>query len=87
MFKFSIRYLLNRRAWNNLLQNKYLTDGLHQELRIGAAQGAVGDAEQARRRAEVARFREQSTLKGHLESSARRRGIDIDEVRMPYYTM
>jgi len=44
-------------------------------------------AEQARRRAEVARFRETNTLRGHLESSAKLRGIDISEVKSPYYTM
>ncbi|PUZ43022.1 hypothetical protein GQ55_9G628800 [Panicum hallii var. hallii] len=44
-------------------------------------------AEQARRRAEVARFRETSTLRGHLESSAKLRGIDISAVKSPYYTM
>ena len=44
-------------------------------------------AEQARRRAEVARFCETSTLRGHLESSAKLRGIDISAVKSPYYTM
>ncbi|KAG2543803.1 plasma membrane ATPase-like isoform X2 [Panicum virgatum] len=44
-------------------------------------------AEQARRRAEMARFRETNTLRGHLESSAKLRGVDISEVKSPYYTM
>ena len=44
-------------------------------------------AEQARRRAEMARFRETNTLRGHLESSAKLRGIDISAVKSPYYTM
>jgi H+-transporting ATPase len=44
-------------------------------------------AEQARRRAEVARFRETNTLRGHLEWSAKLRGIDVSEVKSPYYTM
>lgn len=44
-------------------------------------------AEQAKRRAEMARFRETSTLRGHLESSAKLRGIDISAVKSPYYTM
>ncbi|CAL4912383.1 unnamed protein product [Urochloa decumbens] len=44
-------------------------------------------AEQARRRAEVAKFRETSTFRGHLESSAKLRGIDMSSIRSPYYTM
>ncbi|CAL4928841.1 unnamed protein product [Urochloa decumbens] len=44
-------------------------------------------AEQARRRAEVAKFRETRTLRGHLESSAKLRGIDMSSVKSPYYTM
>ncbi|WVZ55310.1 LOW QUALITY PROTEIN: hypothetical protein U9M48_005984 [Paspalum notatum var. saurae] len=36
-------------------------------------------AEQASWRAEVARFREQSTLRGYMESAAKLRGVDINE--------
>ncbi|XP_066359648.1 plasma membrane ATPase-like [Miscanthus floridulus] len=44
-------------------------------------------AEQAKRRAEFARLREKNTLRGQLESSARRRGMDINAVRTPFYSM
>ena len=44
-------------------------------------------AEQARRRAEFARLREKKTLRGHLESAAKLRGIDINAVRPPFYSM
>ncbi|KAG2551761.1 plasma membrane ATPase-like [Panicum virgatum] len=62
------------------------------ELQAGGGRGSYAAelseiAEQARRRAEVARFRETSTLRGHLESSAKLRGIDISAVKSPYYTM
>ena len=62
------------------------------ELQAGDSRGSYAAelseiAEQARRRAEVARFCETSTLRGHLESSAKLRGIDISAVKSPYYTM
>ncbi|XP_010525880.1 PREDICTED: ATPase 5, plasma membrane-type-like [Tarenaya hassleriana] len=41
-------------------------------------------AEQAKRRAEVARLRELHTLKGHVESVARMKGIDIDAIQQHY---
>ena len=44
-------------------------------------------AEQAKRRAEFARLREKNTLRGHLESAAKVRGIDINAVRTPFYSM
>ena len=43
--------------------------------------------EQARHRAEIARYSEQSTLRGHLESSAKLRVIDLDVVKSLYYTV
>ncbi|KAG2650764.1 hypothetical protein PVAP13_1NG170214 [Panicum virgatum] len=43
--------------------------------------------EQARHRAEIARYRAQSTLRGHLESSAKLRIIDLDVVKSLYYTV
>jgi len=61
------------------------------ELQAGDSRGSYAElseiAEQARRRAEMARFRETNTLRGHLESSAKLRGIDISAVKSPYYTM
>ncbi|XP_020578324.1 ATPase 9, plasma membrane-type-like [Phalaenopsis equestris] len=41
-------------------------------------------AEQAKRRAEVARLREVLTLKGHVESVVRLKGLDIDTIQQHY---
>lgn len=41
-------------------------------------------AEQAKRRAEVARLRELQTLKGHVESVAKLKGLDIDSIQQHY---
>lgn len=41
-------------------------------------------AEQAKRRAEVARLREFSTLKGQMESTVRLKGLDMDNVQHHY---
>ncbi|KAG0468432.1 hypothetical protein HPP92_017760 [Vanilla planifolia] len=41
-------------------------------------------AEQAKRRAEVARLRELNTLKGHVESVVKLKGIDIDNIQQHY---
>ncbi|XP_044467577.1 plasma membrane ATPase 1-like [Mangifera indica] len=41
-------------------------------------------AEEAKRRAEIARLRELSTLKGHVESVARLKGLDIDTIQQSY---
>ncbi|KAJ9189936.1 hypothetical protein P3X46_001182 [Hevea brasiliensis] len=41
-------------------------------------------AEQAKRRAEVARLRELHTLKGHVESVVRLKGLDIDTLQQHY---
>ncbi|KAL6533745.1 Plasma membrane ATPase 4 [Orobanche hederae] len=43
-------------------------------------------AEQAKRRAEVARLRELHTLKGHVESVVKLKGLDID-TRQQHYTL
>ncbi|KAJ3695532.1 hypothetical protein LUZ60_000909 [Juncus effusus] len=43
-------------------------------------------AEQAKRRAEIARMRELTTLKGHVESVAKLKGLDLDNVP-PHYTV
>jgi H+-transporting ATPase len=44
-------------------------------------------AEQARRRAEFARLREKNTLRGQLESSARLRGVDLNAIKSPFYSV
>ncbi|KAL9270177.1 ATPase 8, plasma membrane-type-like protein, partial [Drosera capensis] len=41
-------------------------------------------AEQARRRAEMARLRELHTLKGHVESVVKMKGLDIDTIQQHY---
>ncbi|KAJ3695541.1 hypothetical protein LUZ60_000918 [Juncus effusus] len=41
-------------------------------------------AEQARRRAEIARLRELNTLKGHVESVAKLKGLDLDNIPAHY---
>ncbi|KAI3469127.1 hypothetical protein Pfo_025790 [Paulownia fortunei] len=43
-------------------------------------------AEEAKRRAEIARLRELHTLKGHIESLLKTKGIDIDSIHH-YYTV
>ncbi|XVF16569.1 hypothetical protein REPUB_Repub10bG0043300 [Reevesia pubescens] len=41
-------------------------------------------AEEAKRRAEIARLRELTTLKGHVESVVRMKGLDIDTIQQSY---
>jgi H+-transporting ATPase len=41
-------------------------------------------AEQAKRRAEIARLRELNTLKGHVESVVKLKGLDIDTIQQNY---
>ncbi|KAL0440776.1 UNVERIFIED_CONTAM: Plasma membrane ATPase 3 [Sesamum radiatum] len=41
-------------------------------------------AEEAKRRAEIARLRELHTLKGHVESVVRLKGLDIDTIQQAY---
>ncbi|XP_047312119.1 plasma membrane ATPase 4-like [Impatiens glandulifera] len=41
-------------------------------------------AEQAKRRAEIARLRELNTLKGHVESVVKLKGLDIDNIQQHY---
>ncbi|XP_043720184.1 plasma membrane ATPase-like isoform X2 [Telopea speciosissima] len=41
-------------------------------------------AEQAKKRAEIARLRELRTLKGHVESQVKLKGIDIDTIQQNY---
>ncbi|KAE8021632.1 hypothetical protein FH972_007506 [Carpinus fangiana] len=41
-------------------------------------------AEDAKRRAEIARLRELTTLKGHVESVVRLKGLDIDTIQQAY---
>jgi H+-transporting ATPase len=53
--------------------------------------GSYGDlseiADQAKRRAEMARLRELSTLKGKVESAVRLKGLDVEAVDNRHYTV
>jgi H+-transporting ATPase len=44
-------------------------------------------ADQAKRRAEMARLRELSTLKGKVESAVRLKGLDVETVDNRHYTV
>nr|AAB41898.1 H+-transporting ATPase [Mesembryanthemum crystallinum] len=112
ILKFTIRYALSGRAWNNLLDNKtaFTTKKDYgkeeREAQWAAAQRTMHGlqppettnlfpeksnyrelseiAEQAKRRAEVARLRELHTLKGHVESVVKLKGLDIDTIQQHY---
>ncbi|CAK9258522.1 unnamed protein product [Sphagnum jensenii] len=63
--------------------------GLHPPgVETGTAMGSketLGDmADQAKRRAEIARLREVNTLKGHVESVVRLKGLDINTIQQSY---
>lgn len=67
-----------------------LLHGLHPPELKGDLVGStspreLGDiADQAKRRAEIARLRELHTLKGHVESVVRLKNLDIDTIRQSY---
>ncbi|KAI3893872.1 hypothetical protein MKX03_025204 [Papaver bracteatum] len=46
--------------------------------------GSGDMAEEAKRRAQITRLRELHTLKGHVESVVRRKGLDIDTIQQAY---
>jgi H+-transporting ATPase len=51
----------------------------------GNAHRELGDmADQAKRRAEIARLRELNTLKGHVESVVRLKNLDINMIQQSY---
>ncbi|CAM6014306.1 unnamed protein product [Sphagnum balticum] len=63
--------------------------GLHPPgVETGTAMGSketLGDmADQAKRRAEIARLREVNTLKGHVESVVRLKGLNINTIQQSY---
>ncbi|CAK9317399.1 unnamed protein product [Citrullus colocynthis] len=113
ILKFTIRYALSGRAWNNLLQNKTAftskkdygkeereaqwattqrtIHGLQPPQTSNTASDRIscgGElseiAEQAKRRAEIARLRELHTLKGRVESVVKLKGLDIDTINQHY---
>ncbi|KAG0467244.1 hypothetical protein HPP92_018824 [Vanilla planifolia] len=58
------------------------------ETKMFTDRGSFADlnqmAEEAKRRAEIARLRELHTLKGHVESVVRLKGLDIDTIQQAY---
>ncbi|KAJ8424250.1 hypothetical protein Cgig2_007176 [Carnegiea gigantea] len=63
--------------------------GLHPpETRMFTDRGRISElnqmAEEAKRRAEIARLRELHTLKGHVESVMKLKGLDIDTIQQAY---
>ncbi|GJZ11724.1 plasma membrane ATPase [Tanacetum coccineum] len=74
--EFIIRYALSGKAWDNMLE-KMTTFTSKKDYGRGEreAQWAT-DQQQAKRRAEVARLRELHTLKGHVESVVKLKGLD-----------
>ncbi|KAF5749548.1 hypothetical protein HS088_TW04G01517 [Tripterygium wilfordii] len=110
VLKFIIRYALNGRAWDNLLQSKtaFTTKkdygkgereaqwalaqrtlhGLQPPETLFNDKTSYGElselADQAKRRAEVARLRELHTLKGHVESVVKLKGLDIETIQQHY---
>ncbi|TYI25507.1 hypothetical protein ES332_A05G055000v1 [Gossypium tomentosum] len=95
ILKFIIPYSLTGKAWDNLLQKKaqwaanqrtlhglsppetsWTNEKDHHEL--------SEIAEQAKKRAEIARLRKLHTLKGHVESVVKLKGIDIDTIQQHY---
>lgn len=63
--------------------------GLHPpETRMFTDRGRISElnqmAEEAKRRAEIARLRELHTLKGHVESVMKLKGLDIDAIQQAY---
>ncbi|CAI9761258.1 unnamed protein product [Fraxinus pennsylvanica] len=112
VIKFSIRYILSGKAWQNLYENKtaFTTKKDYgkeeREAQWALAQRTLHGlqapettnlfneknsyrelseiAEQAKRRAEIARLRELHTLKGHVESVVKLKGLDIDTIQQHY---
>ncbi|KAK4338209.1 hypothetical protein RND71_042696 [Anisodus tanguticus] len=100
--KFSVRYALSGRAWGLLLNQKEAREAAWaaEQRTIHGLQSAETRtfpenytfreisimAEEAKRRADIARLRELHTLKGRVESFAKLRGLDVDHVN-PHYTV
>ncbi|KAA0035047.1 hypothetical protein IC582_003821 [Cucumis melo] len=110
VLKFSIRYGLSGKAWDNMLENKtaFTTKKDYgkgeREAQWAIAQRTMHGleppetifheksnheelseiAEQAKKRAEVARLRELHTLKGHVESVVKLKGLDIETIQQHY---
>ncbi|MCD9561221.1 hypothetical protein HAX54_020222 [Datura stramonium] len=66
-----IRFCLSGRAWDTMIQNK-------------TAFTTKKDYGRGWARAEVARLRELHTLKGHVESVVKLKGLDIETIQQHY---
>ncbi|KAL8141282.1 hypothetical protein V2J09_007303 [Rumex salicifolius] len=92
--KFLIRYSLSGRAWRHLANQRIALSSETDFRREGRGttdyaarqsfEGLNQMAEEAKKRAEIARLRELQTLKGKVESNAKLRGLDIDESNNNY---
>ncbi|KAK9901799.1 hypothetical protein M0R45_001961 [Rubus argutus] len=81
IIKFMIRYALSGKAWDLLIEQRI---AFTRQKDFGKEQQLNQMAEEAKRRAEIARLRELHTLKGHVESVVRLKGLDIDTIQQAY---
>ncbi|KAL6124507.1 hypothetical protein ACLB2K_077019 [Fragaria x ananassa] len=70
--KFAVRYALSGQAWGLVVDQR----SAFRDINLMA--------EEAKRRAEIARLRELHTLKGKVESFAKLKGLDIDAMNQNY---
>ncbi|XP_010539792.1 PREDICTED: ATPase 3, plasma membrane-type-like [Tarenaya hassleriana] len=72
VMKFAIRYILSGKAWRNVFEKETTFTRTTIDVELSEI------AEQAKRRAEIARLKELHTLKGHIESMVKLKGLDIE---------
>ncbi|KAF6149930.1 hypothetical protein GIB67_008651 [Kingdonia uniflora] len=91
--KFAVRYALSGKAWGLVVDQRVTEQrtlhGLQSvETKMFVEKHTFRDinlmAEEAKRRAEIARMRELHTLKGRVESVAKLRGLDIETINQNY---
>ncbi|OMP04041.1 Cation-transporting P-type ATPase [Corchorus olitorius] len=80
--KFFIRYALSGRAWDLVIEQRAPDTKMFTEKSHFTELNQM--AEEAKRRAEIARLRELHTLKGHVESVVRLKNLDIDTIQQAY---
>ncbi|GAB2289124.1 ATPase 8, plasma membrane-type [Dionaea muscipula] len=72
------QWAVAQRTLHGLPNSEGLANGKHDHTELSEI------AEQARKRAEMARLRELHTLKGHVESVVKLKGLDIDTIQQNY---
>ncbi|KAH0943029.1 hypothetical protein HID58_002666 [Brassica napus] len=77
ILKFAIRYILSGKAWVSMFDKRRSDD--QERLRCLRKTSLVGE-----RTKDAARLREIHTFKGHVESVAKLKGLDIDTSRHHY---